>query len=723
MRAEVGDEPTTTRTKYACQVTYGDGGIVQQLVTAFESSTALLYNIPPSMTHSRLIALAEPYGPLKCALLIPARDAQSKPSARIEYLKALDAARAVADIVHQVGLRGATARLDLRAAENGKAILRSTKVKLSLFSPSLTAWAHYFSIWQAKQHAARMNGMSFDGHTIRATFQAPTPNQTTSFSVELKGLPIEVSSAHIQMFSYAESVTLGNPSFTVEDAIDELRELLSRFGTLEAIDFVPHVPKKPKLFAFVQFTDPDAAEAAVRTLHKSRQPFLRGSQLFLEAIHSIKYILPYQQFDVMRFDFDELREMLQTCKLRYHDKDANGQDVEKVYVRAYGPDAKALGRLKVELEALLEGDLILDSDGQALWHEHLSTAAGARSLESIGSQTGTYVKCDARLRKLQLFGSQYGRVAANSRILTMVHELRDHEHIVELDQSTFRRMVHGGYQQIRVAVGDKVALDVVQRQLKVSGDDTDVRLVRDMIIRQSERFEQPVQESSDSISTCPVCFCNATDPLLLPCGHSYCRSCLHHYLNSLGQSSGAARIAATCIAETIRDDDATQPCSLGIPLQFIRLLLSPGEEDRLLDSVFLSYIHGRPQEFHYCPTADCQTVYRASEAGSALRCPTCSVRICATCHVEFHEGLTCAEFKDNATGGNEALQRWKQEHGVKSCPGCSADLEKNGGCNHIKCARCGTHMCWVCMKTFTDTDSGGGVYAHMRREHGKIYDI
>ncbi len=724
--ADTDETPTTvTLAKLNSKVIYGPGARVQAIVTAFESHSVVLHNIPAVATHAQLIELAEPFGALKSVVILPPRDEQSLPSARVEYLDTAHATRATAGLGKADELRGATARLDLRAAESGRAILRSTKVKLSWFAPSLTVWAHYPTLSKAKEQATRLDGLSFNGTTLRATFQPPSRNQTSSFSVELKGLPLDASAVHLKTFCRASSVSLGRPSFVIENSLGELRRLLTRFGPLESFDFLePSQNKnKAKLVAFVQFADADAAQQAVATLQASRQTFLRGSQIFLELVHSIKYMLPSQQFATLRSEIDMLRDMLQTCRLRYHDKDENGHHVEKVYLRAYGADAKALGRLKEELEQLLKGDLVHDATSQVAWHEHFSTAVGSRFLEDeVTAQTGTYVKCDARMRTLHVFGAQAARTAARNRILAMLEQLQAQEHVLELDKEAFTRMLRGGFQELQGALGDKVLLDVINRRLVVRGDETASRIAREAVtnvpgVRSPANAPQLSEDAS-----CPVCFCDITDPLILPCSHTYCRSCLQHYLGSLGQpTQGAAQTVAACLAELGQEaGSASTACGYEIPLEIIRSLLTPGEESRLLEVTFLSHIHGRAQEFRYCPTADCQTIYRASTDGTLLRCPSCLARVCSTCHVEFHEGLTCGEFKDNRSGGEDSFRRWRDEHGVKACPGCGAGLEKSGGCNHMKCVHCGTHMCWVCMKTFGDTDSGGGVYAHMRREHGGI---
>lgn len=34
---------------------------------------------------------------------------------------------------------------------------------------------------------------------------------------------------------------------------------------------------------------------------------------------------------------------------------------------------------------------------------------------------------------------------------------------------------------------------------------------------------------------------------------------------------------------------------------------------------------------------------------------------------------------------------------AKKCPQCRSNIEKNGGCNHMICGRCGHQFCWVCL--------------------------
>uniref|UniRef100_A0A0K0DPY6 IBR domain-containing protein n=1 Tax=Angiostrongylus cantonensis TaxID=6313 RepID=A0A0K0DPY6_ANGCA len=64
-------------------------------------------------------------------------------------------------------------------------------------------------------------------------------------------------------------------------------------------------------------------------------------------------------------------------------------------------------------------------------------------------------------------------------------------------------------------------------------------------------------------------------------------------------------------------------------------------------------------------------------------------------------GTTVDIFHIYAPADHEAsIQVYKNAHvgTVRDCPteGCGAVLQKNGGCNHMRCTVCNTHFCWLC---------------------------
>jgi RNA recognition motif-containing protein len=709
------DNAVTERTVYYCQVTFGEGATVQRIVTPFESCLLILSQLPPNLTQMDLITLVEPFGDLTRAVIIDEPNhvavTNTLKKARIEYAEYSHAARAV-DQLNDKPFQSSVlaARLDIRAVESGSGVLVSRKVKISWFAPTVVAWAHYPTIARAREHAARLDGKAFDGRKISVSFQVPGPRQTKSFSIEIKGLPLTTSSKSLEKFCKSQSVRIAEASYDRQSSIQDVRNALGeRQGDIECFDVLPADNSKTKIVAFAQFCSSDSATTAVKRFHGVKQHFLRNNPLWLEQVHALKYSIPLHQFEIIRSDLDHLQITHESeCRLRYYDRDEHGRSASFVTIRLYGADAKGLGRAKVQLERLLQGELLV-LHGEGVWDECFETA---ESQTNLNAEPDVYIKVDNRTRTIRLFGDDVSREKARQLVLRHIEDAGTCRHYLKVKKEALRALLTGGrLKELHDKIGpEKVVLDIVSRTLTVKGNDEDVTLVR-RIVGSIDKESPAELELPHTEELCPVCLCDIIVPTKLPCGHTYCESCLRHLVMS---ATGPNFSVLRCVAEVTGKPDSTSPCGINIAYSVIRELLSSTQETDLLQSSFLSYTHTHSENYRYCPTPDCKVVYRPGKTGSTtvFRCPSCLARICATCHVEFHEGLTCEEHRDD---GIQALQQWKDEHGIKSCPKCSTPIEKNGGCNHMECFMCHSHICWVCMKLFPPGDV---IYVHMMKTHG-----
>ncbi|KAI9657898.1 MAG: hypothetical protein M1829_006860 [Trizodia sp. TS-e1964] len=135
-------------------------------------------------------------------------------------------------------------------------------------------------------------------------------------------------------------------------------------------------------------------------------------------------------------------------------------------------------------------------------------------------------------------------------------------------------------------------------------------------------------------------------------------------------------------------------CNIIFDLKELKESLPSKAFEEILESSFASYIKHRPTEFRYCPKPDCNMIYRATAKMQFNTCASCFTVTCTNCH-NSHPNKTCAEFKDEASGGYAAFEKLKKELGIKDCPKCKTPMEKIDGCNHMTCKGCGAHLCWI----------------------------
>uniref|UniRef100_A0A1I8FYR1 RBR-type E3 ubiquitin transferase n=1 Tax=Macrostomum lignano TaxID=282301 RepID=A0A1I8FYR1_9PLAT len=75
---------------------------------------------------------------------------------------------------------------------------------------------------------------------------------------------------------------------------------------------------------------------------------------------------------------------------------------------------------------------------------------------------------------------------------------------------------------------------------------------------------------------------------------------------------------------------------------------------------------------------------------------------CFDCHAPLHADRSCANFRRSQ---DQLLAQWcnvtYSENGqilrrAQRCPRCCVLIEKDSGCNHVICSRCGYEFCYAC---------------------------
>jgi hypothetical protein len=676
------------------RVTFAPGPIIHSVETVFESRTVILTGIPDVSSREDILQLLRT--PFKYRRFN--FDPKITPlMARLEFSSAKQAVEA-SEYLHGMKLHGVgiCARIDCTRVATDTGSFRSTKVKVSWFKPTRIAWSHYNTYSRAQKESKRLHGLLFDTNKLSVTLQSSAPIQSRSFSIEIKGLPLKFKEENLRKFCHTSSVTVGNHSFDGPGSYKEVEQLLRRHGSVESIEIAEGSSRSKKLTLFAHYREWSEAENACKALQSQPQPFLRYSHLMLENVHAIRYNICKPQYEVLKWELLKLqRRQPPGCKLRIYDE----TKTDPVCVRGYSSSAKTLASLKISVEVLLRGEALKLTDGSIPWEDRYLRNEAQEPILALASEHQCWIKFDTVHRRMVLYGSPADCKTLRSVLIQPFEDQRKQSRIISLDTPTMRGLFTGGLSRVEQILGEgKARLDIGRRTLTLEGSDSALIETHNLL----QTLNQP--RLLHFGPSCPVCLEAPSIPTVLACGHAYCTECITRYLKA--QSTNRT---PNCCCLFVEHD---KPCAHPVSTDVLRRLLTPEEEGRIFKALYLDYIHSRPKEFIYCPAADCPIVYR--RAAGVLRCPSCLTKICSSCEVEYHDGFTCGEYQEVLKKELAVMEVWKKELGVRSCPDCRTNLNKEDGCNHLLCTHCNRHICWICMQTFGDDKS---CYAHMGTEH------
>ncbi|KAK1690580.1 hypothetical protein BDP55DRAFT_575428 [Colletotrichum godetiae] len=492
--------------------------------------------------------------------------------------------------------------------------------------------------------------------------------------------------------------------------VDMVEALLVGIGPLEMRLTANADPDGKRVKAMARFQDEADALTAVELLRSMPLPFNKADKLSIIGLHSATYKVANHIFSAILVDFEKIAQSFRKKGVNFKRfPSANGY----VTLRLESERRDDLAAAETHTDKLLEGSLVYDADGKKpLWSSSFHNKPLAnRRLRPIEKQHKVAFQCVPSKAEIHVFGSFEASQKACDALLQSLSDNPSTIHYIPLTPESLHWAIRGGFKAICKVLGQEaVSLNIFEtpKRLEIIGPLASFDTAIDIVTKRRLPQEHDISTEAEC---CPVCWTTAENPLKVKCGHVYCRDCFENFCKS-SVSSGESGIR--CLA-----DEGV--CNASFSLQELQDCLPSITFEELLDSAVTNHIKRHPAEFRWCPTPDCQTIYRPTLLAKIFSCRGCSKVICASCNVDHH-GKTCAEHTYVTSGAAAAADRnfkkVKKQLGIKDCPRCNTSIQKSYGCNHMTCTACKAHICWVCLEAFDDSKP---CYDHMNRAHGGIF--
>jgi hypothetical protein len=610
-------------------------------------------------------------------------------------------------------LASATARTDCR------------KVCVSWHKATRNVWLNFGSGEIANRVAQKFNEGKYTclGRQVkssagkRSTSYSKFSKNPVPWTIILSDVPREATIADIKSAitlscDQSRHIEMGPANYQAsdEEVSLEVRSQLKGHGPLETF-YLAHGPTGKRVKVTALFQDELDAKSA-HALHDKPLSIIGNGKLTVVQMSSAKMKVSAAIYAASKTRVDQVQTGWtdHRLKLRIY------TDLEQRFttLKVEGDIAKDVADTRKKLDRILSGEIITDGN-RALWSPAFSTNGSAtRALKSIEVELKVLIIRNKSLRQLRFHGSSEKFQQAVGRIVDLLKDETPSNHDISLSADSLSWAIQGGFKKIQQSLGkDVVVFDLVSRRIVVRGTNEQHALALSIMQDQgASSLNSVVDSDSSSKGDCPICYCEPDNPITTTCKHTYCLQCFEDYCK-FAASNSKEEFRVGC-------QGMEGQCPTTFTLHELKARISSFTFEDVLQSSFKEYIQRHPETFRYCPTAKCGFIYRCSTtSGTGLSdyvCPNCLLSLCTSCQAQ-HGDHTCAEYKDIASGSVEALKEFKKQNNIKDCPKCSTSMMKSEGCNHMTCAGCKTHICWVCMSVF---ETSGLCYSHMIAKHGSI---
>ncbi|GLD94955.1 hypothetical protein PINS_up003580 [Pythium insidiosum] len=236
-------------------------------------------------------------------------------------------------------------------------------------------------------------------------------------------------------------------------------------------------------------------------------------------------------------------------------------------------------------------------------------------------------------------------------------------------------------------------------QSSAHSDDQDVRLVLPstpgataIAPPRRARVRSPLRRNPRAVATepsaqareCHICFEKvAVDKAQLcdECSGFFCPSCFRWYIEYKIQEGEVSERKMVCPAPQ---------CTRPLGEEAVASFVAP---ESLVK--YYQFLENQRPGIRFCPRPGCcaKIDEPAFSTSRLIKCSTCDRESCAKCGKDYHKVGLCRRSEPR-------YGKWKRHHDVRSCPSCKSDIEKRGGCPHMKCFHCDHEFCWLCRRAW-----------------------
>ena len=513
-----------------------------------------------------------------------------------------------------------------------------------------------------------------------------------------------------------ETTSLMLDSITSRIKTAVLRHAPSKNFTVKVVE--PN-PKAINYLAFVRFCHPDEGQTACKMVPRCFEMESMGVKMVPDI--SAEIYIEASVMEVVKTDLEDSIEHfsnladITSLKLKQL---KHGNFVVDIHAAC----TSQMADVRSCLQSIIQGDVLELRNCPLL--KHMFTRNGRKHLDKLQSQLKCLIILDNRTMSISIKGNSKIKNKVRSSIdnfLEAIAEGKSKEIYLKGPDKPggVMKMLTLKYgidlERFRQEMGLlSVQMDFRRHKLELRGPAEAIEKADSVIAEITAELVKllSVQLQESKRPECVVCFMPVEQGQLYrleSCGHPYCMDCvkqqMHHALMNRD-------FPIDCVQEQ---------CLLHFMWRDVSNIIRDGSvvATDLVANAVSAFVASHHTQYRYCITPNCPVIYRVSSDGSRFLCGECQMQICTSCHVQYHDGLSCAMYKSPDEEGDRLFYEWmEKQNNLMPCPSCGIPVEKMHGCNKMKCKACKKAFCWKCKEVF---DSSQLCYAHLKRHHGSFY--